>query len=192
MEKLETEIRNCTKCDLAKTRNKVVTGDGNAFANIMLIGEGPGFDEDKTGKPFVGKSGQLLDKILEACNFKRDVHLFISNIVKCRPPSNRVPTDAEVKTCIPFLYKQIELVNPKIIVTLGSTSLKCLTGDNSLKITKLHGQWLQWDNRLLMPVYHTSALLRNPALKRDTWEDFKKIILKYRELVDPNHPCEYV
>lgn len=190
MQTLSNEIRNCTKCGLSKTRQNVVVGDGNEYANIMLIGEGPGADEDRTGIPFVGKSGQLLDKILEACGFKRNTHIFISNIVKCRPPGNRVPTEEEVAACMPYLLQQIELINPKIVVTLGSTALKRLVGDNSLKITRLRGTWMDWDNRLLMPVYHPSALLRNPGLKRDTWEDFKKIITKYRELVDPGHYCK--
>ena len=191
MEQLKERILNCTACDLHKTRNKAIWGEGNINAEILLIGEAPGADEDRIGRPFVGKSGQLLDKILAACGFTREGHVFLSNVIRCRPPGNRTPSDAEVEACIHFLFEQIEMVNPKIIIPLGATALKRLFGDNSLKITKLRGQWIEWNGRLVMPVYHPSALLRNPGLKRDTWEDFKKVIAKYRELVDANHYSEY-
>ncbi len=189
---LEQQIKSCTLCDLHRTRTQAVTGGGNPDGKIMLIGEAPGYEEDKTGKVFVGKSGQLLDKILLACNFSREKEIYISNIVKCRPPGNRTPSPQEQKACLPYLIKQIEIVEPAIIVTLGATPLKALFG-NEMRITKRRGQWLYWKNNIpVMPTYHPSALLRNPALKRDTWEDFKKIILKYRELVDAEHYCEYI
>ncbi len=188
---LKKEVENCTMCDLCKSRNKVVFGNGNPAAGIFLVGEGPGYDEDKTGVAFVGKSGQLLGKILEACNFSREKQIFIGNIVKCRPPQNRVPSIEEQAACLPYLERQIEIVDPKIIVALGATALKALV-DPSLKITKVRGNWMLWQNKYVMPTYHPSALLRNPNLKKDAWEDFKKVILKYRELVDPEHFCKYI
>lgn len=192
METLKKEILTCTGCDLHKTRNHAIWGEGNFNAEIMVIGEAPGADEDRIGRPFVGKSGQLLDKILAACGFNRKEHVFISNIVKCRPPGNRIPTDVEVSACIQYLYKQIELVDPKIIIPLGATALKRLFNDDKMKITKLRGTWLERNNRLIMPVFHPSALLRNPTLKRETWEDYKKVVFKYRELVNPNHYSAHV
>ncbi|NCC74218.1 MAG: uracil-DNA glycosylase [Sphingobacteriia bacterium] len=189
--KLRDEILNCTKCPLAKTRNHVIFGEGNLHAPIMIIGEAPGRDEDIQGRPFVGKSGQLLDKILSACGFTREQHVFISNIVKCRPPDNRVPTTEEMITCLPWLYEQMELIDPKIIILLGATALRAICG-SEYRITQARGNWIIWQNKLVMPVYHPAALLRDPSLKRPTWEDFKKIVLKYRELVDPAHFSEHV
>lgn len=191
MEQLKKRILNCTQCELYKTRNKAIWGEGNLNAEILLIGEAPGADEDRVGRPFVGKSGQLLDKILAACGFTREQHVFLSNIIRCRPPGNRVPSDEETMACIPFLFEQIELVDPKIIIALGATALKRLYDDKSLRITRLRGEWLEWKGRLVMPVYHPSALLRNPNLKRDTWEDFKKVIDKYRQIVDAEHYSAY-
>jgi uracil-DNA glycosylase family 4 len=188
---LKNEIFRCTKCALAYSRNHVVFGEGNLNAKIFLIGEAPGRDEDLQGRPFVGKSGQLLDKIFAACGFSRSEHVFISNIVKCRPPENRIPTPQEAAACMPFLFQQIELVNPKILILLGSTALKYIMGPDR-KITRERGNWFDWQNRLVMPVFHPSALLRDPTLKRDTWEDFKKVVYKYRELVNPQHYSAYL
>jgi DNA polymerase len=156
----------------------------------MCIGEGPGQEEDLQGRPFVGRSGQLLDKILNVCGFNRQEHVFIANIVKCRPPNNRAPLPEERLMCIPYLYKQIELINPIIIVLLGATALNGLI-DPNLRITKVRGNWLMWNNRWVMPTYHPAALLRNPKLKYEAWEDFKKIVAKYRELVNPDHHSDY-
>ncbi len=192
MDALKEEILNCTACKLHQTRKNAIWGEGNFSAEIMVIGEAPGADEDRIGRPFVGKSGQLLDKIFAACGFTREEHIFISNIVKCRPPANRVPTEEEVKACFPFLLRQIELVDPKIIIPLGATALKRLFNDPSMKITKLRGTWMDWNDRLVMPVFHPSALLRDPNLKRPTWEDYKKVVFKYRELVDANHYSAHV
>ncbi len=183
---LKEEIEKCTKCELAKTRNHVIFGEGNSHARIFIIGEAPGYDEDLQGRPFIGKSGQLLDKILTACGFNREEHVFISNIVRCKPPGNRVPTPDEAAACMPWLLKQIELVDPMILILLGSTALKYMAGPQH-RITRERGQWITCHNRLAMPVYHPAALLRNPSLKRETWDDFKKIVCKYRELVDPHH-----
>lgn len=191
MTTLKEEILNCTKCELSKTRNHVIYGEGNDHAKILLIGEAPGRDEDMQGRPFVGKSGQLLDKILAACGFTREEHVFISNIVKCRPPGNRQPTPQEAAVCMPWLLKQIEEINPKILILLGATALKYMMGPDR-RITRERGSWMQWQGRLVMPVYHPAALLRDPGLKRDTWEDYKKVVYKYRELVDAGHRSEWV
>jgi uracil-DNA glycosylase family 4 len=188
---LKNDILKCTKCELAKTRNHVIFGEGNVGAKLFIVGEAPGRDEDLQGRPFVGKSGQMLDKILAACGFTRQEHIFISNIVKCRPPDNRVPTQQEAAACIPWLFKQIELADPKILILLGSTALKYMAGTD-YTITRDRGNWINWKNRLAMPVYHPAALLYNPLLKSDTWEDFKKIVFKYRELVDPRHYSPHV
>ncbi len=188
---LFNEINLCSKCDLSKNRKHVIFGEGNPNAPIMVIGEAPGYDEDILGRPFVGKSGQLLDKILEACGFTRNQHIFISNIVKCHPPNNRVPTQTEAEICMPWLLKQIEIIDPKILILLGATSLKYMAGPGH-RITAERGKWITINGRLAMPVFHPAALLRNPGLKRDTWTDFKAIVNKYRELVDANHFSAHV
>ncbi|HDS07179.1 MAG TPA: uracil-DNA glycosylase [Bacteroides sp.] len=190
-EQLKEEVLGCQKCGLARTRNHVIFGEGNIQAPVFIIGEAPGADEDRIGRPFVGRSGQLLDKILAACGFTRRDHVFISNIVKCRPPGNREPSREEREACMPYLVRQIAMVNPDILILLGSTALKSMLGQDK-KITRLRGSWLQYENRLAMPVYHPSALLRNPALKHDTWEDFKKIVFKYREIINPDHYSPHV
>ncbi|TAJ12574.1 uracil-DNA glycosylase [Marinilabiliaceae bacterium JC017] len=186
LEELKQVVLSCSKCPLHPTRNNAVFGNGNSNAEIMLIAEAPGFYEDKSGIVFQGKSGELLDKILAACGFNRNDHVYISNIVKCRPPNNREPNDAEKKACLPYLYEQIEIIDPKIIILLGATALKGLINPNA-KITKVRGQWIDWKDRLVMPTYHPSALLRNQNLKRPVWEDFKKVVAKYREMIDPDH-----
>lgn len=192
MEDLKKRIQACTRCPLHKTRNRVIFGEGNHKAAILLVGEAPGADEDRVGRPFIGKSGQLLEKIIGVCGFTRKEHVFLSNIVRCRPPGNRIPTSEETEACLPYLLEQIELIDPKIIITLGATPLKTLTGNNAYKITKVRGRWLNWNNRLLIPVYHPAALLRNPNLKQDTWTDFKEIVHKYRELINSSHSSDYV
>ena len=183
---LSHQVKSCTKCELYRKRTNTVFGMGNPFAEIMLIGEGPGRDEDLQGVPFVGKSGQLLDKILDACGFNRDEHVYIGNIVKCRPPNNRDPEPAETKACLGYLHEQIRLINPKIIVLLGATALKSLI-DPEARITRVRGSWIEWENRMVMPTFHPSVLLRNADQKKDAWEDFKMVYHKYRELVDPSH-----
>ena len=191
LEELENRVLHCTSCGLWQTRNHVIFGEGNDHAPVLIIGEAPGRDEDLQGRPFVGLSGQLLDKILAACGFNRKEHVYISNIIKCRPPGNRMPLPEETRLCKPYLLKQIELIDPKILILLGSTALKNMIGAD-LKITRCRGTWINWEERLVMPVYHPSALLRNPALKRDTWEDFKKVVFKYREIVNPSHYSAHV
>ena len=187
---LKKEIFNCHKCNLVETRNHVIFGEGNPQAPIFIIGEAPGREEDLKGRPFVGKSGQLLEKILHACGFNRYQHVFISNIIKCRPPGNRAPSLEEIRVCKPYLLQQIQIIDPDILILLGSTALKSMVGQDQ-KITKVRGTWLNCEHRLAMPVYHPSALLRNPALKRETWEDFQKIVHKYRQIVDHAHYSAY-
>lgn len=191
LETLKSEVLCCSKCGLAATRNHVIFGEGNPHAKILIIGEAPGRDEDLGGRPFIGRSGQLLDKILAACGFTREEHVYISNIVKCRPPGNRDPERVEREACLPYLLKQIEIIDPSMLVLLGATALKSMMGQD-MRITRVRGNWLEWNNRLVMPVFHPSALLRNPDLKRPTWEDFKKIVFKYRELIDPQHYSAHV
>lgn len=187
---LKLEIKDCTKCRLCKTRKNTVFGMGNPAAGVLIIGEGPGQQEDEQGLPFVGRSGQLLDKILEACGFNRNEHVFIGNIVKCRPPENRDPKPDEREACIGYLLKQIDFMQPKIIVLLGRTALQGLI-DPQLSITRLRGTWLEWNGIQVLPTYHPSALLRNPNLKKDAWDDFRKLVAKYIELIAPDFRPPY-
>ena len=190
-ETLKDQVINCKKCALAETRTHVIFGEGNSLAPMLIIGEAPGQDEDLEGRPFVGRSGQLLDKILHACGFNRYQHVFISNVVKCRPPGNRSPSPEEIRLCKPYLLRQIDLINPKILILLGATALKSMVGQDQ-KITRVRGTWISIGHRLAMPVYHPSALLRNPALKKEAWEDFKKVVYKYRQIMDPTHYSPYI
>ena len=174
LEKLRDIVLSCHLCDLAKTRKNVVFGEGNPKAKLMFIGEGPGATEDETGRPFVGRAGQLLTKMIENVLEIPRSEVYIANIVKCRPPGNRVPTPQEAQTCIPYLMKQIEIVDPKILVALGSTSYRWLTGDNT-PISKVRGETLSFQGRILIPTFHPSFLLRNPSKKREVYQDLLKI-----------------
>jgi len=187
---LKKEVLKCNKCKLATHRTNVVFGEGNPDGGIMLIGEGPGAEEDKTGRPFVGKSGKLLDKILEAIGLNREDNVFIANIVKCRPPNNRVPEKDERNACLPYLHKQIEIINPKIIVLLGATALKLI--DEKRKLNEIKGEWIIWKGKIVLTTNHPSALLRNPNLKNEAWTHFKKVFQKYREVINPNHTSNYI
>ena len=189
-EELRTQVLACQKCGLRAGCTHVVFGEGARNAKIMCIGEGPGYYEDQLGRPFVGASGQLLDKILAVCGFSRQQQVFIGNIVKCRPPQNRTPLPEERAACLPYLLRQIQLINPPILILLGATALQGLIDPNA-HITQLRGRWLQWEGRQVIPTYHPSALLRDPSKKREAWEDFKQVIDKYRELVDPAHHSDY-
>jgi len=152
----------------------MVFGEGDPQADIMFIGEGPGATEDKMGRPFVGRSGELLTKMIENVLLIPREAVYIANIVKCRPPNNRVPTPSEAHTCQPFLQKQIALINPKIIITLGGTAYHYMTGDET-GITKVRGTLLQQEGYTLIPTYHPSFLLRNPSAKKEVFEDLKKV-----------------
>ncbi len=179
-DQLETLCESCGKCPLCDGRKKVVLGKGNRNADLMFVGEGPGRDEDTTGVPFVGKAGQLLDRILEAAGINSD-DIYIGNIVKCRPPNNRIPTPQEAKVCLPYLRNQVYLIKPKIIVCLGATAAKYII-DTNIRITRDRGQWHQRKGYWLMATYHPAALLRDVSKKRPAWEDFKNIARKLNEL----------
>jgi uracil-DNA glycosylase family 4 len=184
LENLNSKYIDCHKCPLAQAgRKQVVFGDGNPETLIMFVGEGPGRDEDAQGKPFVGRAGQLLNKIIEAMGFTRE-QVYISNVVKCRPPNNRVPLPIESDTCKNILlFKEIEIIKPKIICTLGATATMGLLGDQA-KITKSRGIFHEFKDTLVLPTYHPAYLLRNPAEKKTVWEDMKKIMAKLDELKD--------
>jgi DNA polymerase len=181
---LKKTCNNCTNCNLHISRTNIVFGKGNINTKLMFIGEAPGEQEDLSGIPFVGKSGQLFNKILDAINITRE-DIYIANIVKCRPPKNRNPHEAEKKACIPYLRNQVKLIHPKIIVCLGRVSAQSII-DKNFRITKEHGVWFERKGYYLIATYHPSALLRDPSKKRGAWEDFKKIKAKYFELMQEN------
>jgi len=178
---LGQSICDCVKCPLGHTRTKFVFGTGNPSATLMLVGEAPGADEDAQGEPFVGKAGQLLNKILEAINFRRG-DVYICNILKCRPPGNRKPQAEEVDSCLPYLRKQIALVQPKLILALGLTAAENLLGTTE-SLTRLRGRVMRYEGIPLMVTYHPAALLRNPNWKRPTWEDVQAVRKLHDELV---------
>lgn len=180
LETVKKYCLNCNKCPLHATRTNVVFGEGNPNATIMFIGEGPGYNEDIQGRPFVGAAGQLLDKMLNAIDLKRE-EVYIANIVKCRPPNNRNPLYEEVKSCIEYLRWQVKLVNPKIIVCLGAVAAQNIISQD-FKITRDRGKWVELGKFYVMPTYHPAALLRDENKKRPAWEDFKNIKKKYEEL----------
>lgn len=174
IKEIYSEIRECTGCILCSYRKNVVPGMGVLSPLVMAIGEGPGADEDEQGLPFVGKAGQLLDKMLAAINLDRKKNVYIANVVKCRPPNNRTPTINETSACLPFLKRQIQVVKPKLILALGRTAVQALL--NTSEGIKFHrGKVLKYMNSIpMMATYHPSALLRDESLKRPAWEDLKK------------------
>ena len=182
LEKLYAKYANCMSCPLAtQGRTQVVFGTGNPDAKLLFIGEGPGRDEDLQGKPFVGRAGQLLNKIIEAMGLQRD-DIYISNVVKCRPPGNRTPLPNERNTCKNLLlFKEIEIIQPKIICALGSPATQGLLGDE-VKISQVRGMFKEFQGIPVLPTYHPAYLLRNPAEKRTVWEDMKKIMARLEEL----------
>lgn len=181
LEDLDIQIHDCVKCGLGYTRTKFVFGVGNPHATLMLIGEAPGADEDAQGEPFVGRAGQLLNKILEAIHFRRE-DVYICNILKCRPPGNRKPMADEVDQCLPYLRKQIGLIKPKLILCLGLTAIENLLHTTE-SLGALRGKVLEYDGIPLMVTYHPAALLRNPNWKRPTWEDVQAARKLHDELV---------
>jgi uracil-DNA glycosylase family 4 len=170
---LAQSASGCTLCRLSEKRHTVVFGEGDPHAAVMFIGEGPGAEEDRTGRPFVGQAGQLLDRMLFAIGLRRD-QVYITNIVKCRPPGNRDPKEDEVAPCAPYLDQQIELIAPRILVALGKPASHRLTGTTK-PIGALRGRWTTYKGIPLMPVFHPAYLLRNDIAKREVWEDLKKI-----------------
>ena len=166
-------------CNLSNSKNKIVVSRGNPFAKLMIIGEAPGAKEEELGEPFVGRSGKLLDKLLQNVGIDINHDVYFCNVVKCRPPQNRRPTKAEIQENLPWLYQQIELVNPRVIVLVGATALEAILKIKS-RISILRGKWIYWEDRLVMPVFHPSYLLRNPSKEEGkpmslTNSDFLKI-----------------
>jgi DNA polymerase len=174
LEEVRKELGDCKRCKLHRTRRTIVFGEGNEKATLMLIGEGPGYDEDVQGRPFVGKAGQLLTKILQSINLPRE-EVYIANIIKCRPPQNRNPEPDEIESCHPFLMKQINVIQPKIICALGTFSAQTLL-KTDVKISALRGKFYDLEGIKVIPTYHPAFLLRNPERKREVWEDMKKIV----------------
>jgi uracil-DNA glycosylase family 4 len=181
-DELKNLINKCTKCSLGFTRKNFVFGSGNPNADIMLIGEAPGADEDEQGLPFVGRAGQLLTKIIEAINLSRE-EVFICNILKCRPPSNRKPLTSEVEDCEPYLKKQIELIKPKFILLLGLTAAETLLKSN-VKMADIRGNLVEYQGIKTLVTYHPAALLRNPNWKPLVWEDVKLLRRLYDEYLN--------
>ena len=176
---LAEEASACTRCGLCETRKHVVFARGRARNRVMFIGEAPGGDEDRLGEPFVGRAGKLLDQILDAVGFQRD-EVYVANILKCRPPNNRDPRPEEITSCTPYLERQIELVDPKIICALGKFAGQFLTGQLKAPIGRLRGRVHYYRDRIMViPTYHPAALLRNPALKRTVWEDVQLLRKEY-------------
>jgi len=183
LDELNGLICTCMKCPLGATRNNFVFGVGNPHADVVLIGEAPGAEEDAQGKPFVGRAGQLLNKILEAVGMTRE-EVYICNIIKCRPPENRDPLPSEMETCVPYLWKQLELIKPKIILCLGRVSAQMLLKTND-GLNKLRGKVFDYQGSKVLITYHPAALLRNPAWKRPTWEDMQLFKRIYDEMKHP-------
>ncbi|MGB3760956.1 MAG: uracil-DNA glycosylase [Rivularia sp. (in: cyanobacteria)] len=186
MMELAQHCNNCHRCELGKTRQNAVVGRGNLQAPIMIIGEAPGQNEDETGLPFVGRAGQLLEKILASVKLDSEKDVYIANINKCRPPDNRNPTAEEIKACKPYLLEQIRLVDPKIILLTGATALKGLLAEKR-GITKIRGQWIEWEGRLCMPIFHPSYLLRNSSREVGSpkwlmWQDIQAVRTKFDEI----------
>ncbi len=175
LETVNSLSKSCHLCDLAKTRKNMVFGEGNENANIMFIGESPSISEDQTGRPFMGRSGQMLTAIISnVLNLTKD-DVYITNIIKCRTPNNRPPTREEISTCRAFMDEQIQNIKPKIIVCLGELSYHCLTKEYDTNISQIRGEIFEYGEAKLIPTYHPNFILRNPSLKRDLYNDMLKV-----------------
>ena len=177
LEEIRLAVHNCIRCGLCRTRNNPVFGEGNPDARLMFIGEGPGADEDRQGRPFVGKAGMLLDKMISAMQFTRE-EVYIANIVKCRPPDNRLPAPEEADLCIGYLKRQIELIRPEVIVLLGATAVKYLLNVTN-GISRMRGRWLSYENIPVMATFHPAFLLRQESAKRETWQDLQQVMARF-------------
>ncbi len=182
LDDLAAALEGCRRCRLCEGRRTVVFGVGSPTARLLFVGEGPGAEEDRRGEPFVGRAGQLLNAMLRAIDLARD-DVYIANVVKCRPPRNRDPQDDEVATCLPFLRRQIELIDPDVIVTLGRVAARHLLGI-SAPISSYRGRWLQLGERDVLPTFHPAYLLRNPAAKVQAWSDLKAVRERLRRATD--------
>ena len=174
LDTLKELCNNCFLCELSKSRKRVVFGKGNPKSNIIFVGEAPGATEDSMGEPFVGRAGELLTNMIERVLERPRSSVYISNIVKCRPPNNRTPTPKEALTCRPYIMKEIEIIRPKLIVALGATAFRYLTNDNT-PISKARGHFFTYNSIKVLPTYHPSYLLRNPSAKREAYHDMLKI-----------------
>lgn len=174
LDEIRNDLGDCRRCKLWKERTNIVYGAGNPHARLVFVGEGPGYDEDRQGEPFVGKAGQLLTKIIEAMKLTRD-RVYICNVVKCRPPDNRNPEPDEISTCFPFLKRQLEAISPDIICALGSVAANSLL-EKEVFISRVRGKFFDYKGIKVMPTYHPAYLLRNPDKKKDVWEDVQKIM----------------
>jgi DNA polymerase len=172
----EREVRGCTKCRLCESRTHTVFGEGDAGAPIFFIGEGPGETEDRTGRPFVGRAGELLDRMINAMGLRRE-QVYIANIVKCRPPGNREPAPDEVATCTPYLVRQLEIIRPRVIVTLGRPALQYML-NQKISISRMRGQWQTWRGTRLMPTFHPAYILRSytPEVRAAVWADLQEVM----------------
>lgn len=178
---LYEECNRCNKCGLGQKRTNMVFGEGSPKAKLMFIGEAPGGDEDRTGRPFVGRAGQLFEKGVQALDLVRERDFYIANICKCRPENNRTPSEDEAMTCIPYLRNQVALIKPKIIVCLGATAMKYII-DPNWRITRDRGKWIERKGCYLTSTFHPSAVLRDESKKNSFWQDLKNIKRKYDEL----------
>jgi DNA polymerase len=176
---IRNDLGECRRCKLYRMRKTVVFGEGNPKAALMFVGEGPGYDEDVQGRPFVGKAGQLLTKIIQSIGLQRE-DVYIGNIIKCRPPQNRNPEPDEIEACHPFVLRQVQAIQPKIICALGTFAAQTLL-KTSAKITALRGKLFHLGGIKVIPTYHPAYLLRNPEKKRETWEDMKHILVLLKE-----------
>jgi uracil-DNA glycosylase len=172
---IKEDLGDCTRCVLARQgRKTIVFGEGDPNAELMFVGEGPGADEDEQGRPFVGRAGQLLNKMIEAMGLKRE-QVYIANVVKCRPPGNRTPEREEIEACSPFLLRQIAVIQPKAVVALGAVAARCLLGLNE-PMARLRGRWFDFRGTRLAVTYHPAFLLRDPRQKKETWKDLQMVM----------------
>ena len=177
LEEIRADLGDCQRCRLARERSNIVFGSGNPRARLVFVGEGPGFEEDRQGQPFVGPAGQLLTRIIEAIKLDRE-EIYICNVIKCRPPGNRNPEPDEIRTCFPFLERQIATIQPDFICALGAVAAQTLLGTD-LPISRLKGRFHDYRGIRVLPTYHPAYLLRNPDKKRDVWEDMKMLMKEY-------------
>jgi DNA polymerase len=178
LQDIRADLGDCQRCRLAEKRRNIVFGAGNPRAKLVFVGEGPGFEEDQQGLPFVGPAGQLLTRIIHAINLERD-QVYICNVIKCRPPGNRNPDSDEINTCFPFLERQMAAIQPEFIVALGTFAAQTLLGTNT-PISRLRNRFHEYNGIKVLPTYHPAYLLRNPDKKREVWEDMKLLMREYR------------
>lgn len=178
LEEIRTDLGDCQRCSLGRTRTNIVFGSGNPKASLVFVGEGPGGREDEQGEPFVGEAGLLLNRILFAMGLERE-DVYICNVIKCRPPQNRNPEADEIAACEPFLKRQLDAINPDVLVALGKFAAQTLLEDKT-PISKMRGEWRSYNGIDLMPTFHPAYLLRNPAHKRELWQDMKQVMQRLR------------